>query len=101
LLAVEMKYSRENVDAAKASLAPGATPTAVTDARLSTRERRESLLNDGLAACKTLASKQEGRLVFAGAERARGAYSCLDGRAATADVAPQDAGSHPFRGEAA
>ena len=36
LVAVEMKYSRENVDAAKASLAPGATPTAVTDARLST-----------------------------------------------------------------
>ena len=36
LLAVEMKYSRENVDAAKASLAPGATPTAVTLARLST-----------------------------------------------------------------
>ena len=31
-----MKYSRENVDAAKASLAPGATPTAVTLARLST-----------------------------------------------------------------
>ena len=36
LLAVEMKYSRENVDAAKASLAPGATPTAVTVASDST-----------------------------------------------------------------
>ena len=36
MVAVEMKYSRENVDAAKASLAPGATPTAVTLARLST-----------------------------------------------------------------
>ena len=35
------------------------------------------------------------------ARRARGAYSCLDGRAATADVAPQDAGSRAFRGEAA
>ena len=29
------------------------------------------------------------------------AYSCLDGRAATADVAPQDAGSRAFRGEVA
>ena len=35
------------------------------------------------------------------ARRARGAYSCLDGRAATADVAPQDAGSRAFRGEVA
>jgi len=32
LLAVEMKYSRENVDAAKASLAPGATPMSIFDA---------------------------------------------------------------------
>ena len=48
---------------------------------------------------KTLASKQEGRLVFAPAQRGR--TGILDGRAATADVAPQDAGSRAFRGEAA
>ena len=50
---------------------------------------------------KTLASKQEGRLVFAPCREGARAYSCLDGRAATTDVAPQDAGSRAFRGEVA
>jgi hypothetical protein len=36
LAPVAMKNSREKVEAAKQSLAPGATPTAVTLARLST-----------------------------------------------------------------